>query len=75
MEVASRSNSRWKLNDKALMWLHYGVRLVWVVYPDTRNVAVYRADHRTLTLSDEDIFNGLDVLPGFTCVVSEIFDS
>ena len=75
VEVASPSNSHWELNDKALMWLHYGVRLVWVVYPDTRNVTVYRANHRALTLSDEDALDGLDVLPGFTCVVSEIFDT
>ena len=75
VEVASPSNSHWELNDKALMWLHYGVRLVWVVYPDTRNVAVYRADHRTLALSDEDALDGLDVLPGFSCAVSEVFDT
>ena len=75
VEVTSPSNTRWEVNDKALMWLHYGVRLVWVAHPDTRTVEVHREGHRVLSLSDEDTLDGLDVLPGFSCAVSEIFDT
>ena len=31
VEVVSPSNSRQEVNDKALMWLRYGVGLVWVL--------------------------------------------
>ena len=53
-EVGSPSDSRPGLNDKALMWLHSRVRLVWVVHPDTRTVDVHREGHRVSSLSDED---------------------
>ena len=56
------------------MWLHYGVRLVWVVRPNTRTVDVHHTGQRVLTLSDEDTLGGLDVLPDFTLAVNEIFD-
>ena len=73
VEVASPSNSHWELNDKALMWLRYGVRLVWVVHPDTRSVDMHREGERVRTLVDDDTLGGGDVLPGFTCSVNDIF--
>ncbi len=74
VEIWSPDDGRWSLNDKALMWLSYGVRLVWVVYPDRRMVDVYRRNRRAARLSDADTLNGLDVLPGFTCQVRTVFD-
>ncbi len=38
VEVASPNDSRSEVTDKELMWLRYGVRLVWVVHPDNRTV-------------------------------------
>ena len=75
VEVVSSNDSRREVNDKALMWLRYGVRLVWVVHPDTRAVDVHRDGHPVLTLTENDTLNGLDLLPGFTCAVSSIFDA
>ncbi len=74
VEVRSPSDSRRAVNDKALMWLRYGVRLVWAVYPDTRTVEVHREGHKVIVLTEADTLDGLDVLPDFTCAVSEIFD-
>ena len=74
VEVASPSDSLREVNDKALMWLSYGVRLVWVVNPDSRSVDVYRAGRAASTLTENDSLEGLDALPGFTCAVSEVFD-
>ena len=73
VEIVSPSDSRREVHDKALMWLSHGVRLVWVVHPETRTVDVYRVDGDTATLSETDILDGLDVLPGFTCEVSAVF--
>lgn len=61
------------MNDKALMWLRYGVRLVWVVRPDERRVDVHRDGHPVVTLTASDALDGLDALPGFSCPVREIF--
>ena len=73
VEVASPSDSRREVNDKARMWLSHGVRLVWVVHPDTRTVDVHRTDDRVSTLGEDDALDGMDVLPGFSCPVSTVF--
>ena len=75
VEVVSPSNSRQEVNDKALMWLRYGVRLVLAVHPDTRTVEAHREGHRVLTFTENDTLDGMDILPGFTCAVRDIFDS
>ena len=78
VEITSPGDSRREINDKALMWLSFGVRLVWVVHPERRTVDVHRANHAVETLSDADAdadaLGGLDVLPGFTCQVRAVFD-
>ena len=42
VEVASFSETRRELNVEALMWLRYGVRLVWVAEPETHIVEVHK---------------------------------
>ncbi len=73
VEVASPSDSRREVHDKAHMWLNHGVRLVWVVQPESRTVDVYRLDEEIATLGEQDALDGLDVLPGFTCDLSAVF--
>ena len=74
VEVVSPGDSAREVMDKALMWLSYGTRLVWAVNPGSRTVDVYRPGERTVTLGADDALDGLDVLPGFTCTVRDIFD-
>ena len=73
VEVASPTDSRREVHDKAHMWMSHGVRLVWVVHPETRTVDVYQPDEAIATLGEQDALDGLDVLPGFTCEVSAVF--
>ena len=73
VEIESPTDTRRSLNDKALMWLRYGVRLVWVVHPDTHTVDVHREGAPVATLTVNDALDGTDVLPEFSCPVSEVF--
>ena len=75
VEVVSPGDSMREVNDKALMWLSYGVHLVWVVYPSTRAVDVYRRGRPASRLTADDTLDGLDALPGFTCTVRDVFDT
>ena len=75
VEVASPSDSVREVNDKARMWLSYGTRLVWVLHPNRRSVDVHTPGGDVNTLTNEDNLNGGDVLPGFECSLSDIFDS
>lgn len=72
--VVSHTDYPPSVNDKARMWLNYGVSLVWVVNPVTRTVEIHPADGYVATLSEGDALDGGDVLPGFTCPVRDIFD-
>ena len=75
VEIVSPNDSQREINDKAQMWLSYGVELVWVVQPNTYTVDVYRPGRAVVTLDEQDTLDGLDVLPGFTCAVRDIFDT
>ena len=54
-------------------YLRAGVRVVWVVNPQTRVVRVHRADGTSAWLTEGDELSGDDVLPGFHCRVSALF--
>jgi Uma2 family endonuclease len=75
VEVASPSQSRRALADKARLWLAFGARLVWVVWPVRRQVDIWRAGQSepVKTLGVGDTLDGEDVVPGFTYPVASMF--
>ena len=73
VEVASPSETRAAVQEKAAMWLSFGVVLVWVAHPDDRTVDVYRPDSPVVTLTENDNLIGEPVLPGFTLPVRQVF--
>ena len=50
-----------------------GVKLIWVISPETRTVLVRRANGTCEELGETGTLSGEDVLPGFTCAVAELF--
>jgi len=50
-----------------------GVRLIWVVNPETKAVRVHRADGTVTVLREKDELDGEDVVPGFRCRVADLF--
>ena len=74
VEIASPSDSANAVTDKARMWVGAGVRLVWVIWPETRMIDVHRPAEQTVTLRETDTLTGSDVLPQFTCPVKDIFE-
>ena len=75
VEVASPSNTRRDrlLSDKAQMWLDFGAREVWVLNPENTSVARYRAGQPTVTLCEDDVLDGEELLPGFSVPVWQLF--
>ena len=73
VKIVSPTDRLAAVNDKALMWLRYGVRLVWVVRPEERLIDVHRDGHPVSTLGESESLDGQDVLPGFSCPVHEVF--
>ena len=74
VEITSPGSTSAEAYDKARMWLSHGVSIVWEVDPSTRTINVHRPNLDVVTLTDNDVLDGGDVLPGFSCLVSELFD-
>ena len=57
------------------MWVDAGVRLVWVLWPETKMIEIHRPGESVVTLRENDALTGMDIIPQFTCPVRDIFDT
>ena len=73
VEVVSPSDNANGVIDKVEDYLSNGFPLVWVIYPTTRSVAIFRAGGGTAYLHENDEITGEAALPSFRCKVGEFF--
>jgi Uma2 family endonuclease len=73
VEIVSPSNTADEINKKAQLFFKAGTRLLWVVYPRTETIHVYRTASEIIILDIDDTLDGGNVLPGFAVPVKEIF--
>ena len=73
IEVVSPNDLAYEVEEKIEEYLEAGVKLMWVVYPNTQRVLVFRLQGPTTRLGTDDDLSGDDVIPGFTCRVAELF--
>ena len=71
-EIVSPSDSEEDVDNKALMWLHFGVRMALVIDPEAGTIKVRQSDLPTVVLTMDDTLEGGEALPGFSCPVREI---
>lgn len=65
VEIVSPANRRAALREKLEDYFAAGVRVVWVVDPRAKGVAVQHAGGRPRIFAGTDALTGDDVLPGF----------
>lgn len=75
VEVASQSQFRPEMAAKARDWLTAGVRLVWVVWPKTKQVDVWLPGNQqpAQSLKIGEALDGLQVIPGFSYALADLF--
>lgn len=73
VEVVSPNDEFSQVSTKVHEYLDAGVQLVWVVDPVGEEVLVYRADDTRAILTRKDYLGGDDVVPGFRCLVADLF--
>jgi Uma2 family endonuclease len=73
VEVVSPNDLATDVAEKVQEYLANGFGLVWVVYPDSRTVVVYRPDGSANLLRAGDEITAGAALPGFRCKVGEFF--
>jgi Uma2 family endonuclease len=73
IEVLSESNTRREMARKLGEYFEAGVRLVWLVDPKTRTVAVHAPGIASVVLDASETLDGGAVLPGFALPLAELF--
>ncbi len=73
IEVVSPNNTSEEMMEKTNLYLENGSRLVWIIYPQTRVISVFRQNNVISLLRENDTLDGEDVLPNFRLSVAELF--
>jgi Uma2 family endonuclease len=73
VEIQSPWDRESRLHEKAEDYFLSGARLLWVVDPEDKTIRVYRSPSAPSLLTENDVLDGEDVLPGFRLPLSELF--
>ena len=73
VEVRSPNDSQRHMAERAMMWLSHGVRMALVADPGSTTLTVYRPGEPPQMLGELDVFDGGDVLSGFSEPVWRFF--
>jgi Uma2 family endonuclease len=73
IEVVSPNDLAYEVDEKVEEYLQAGVRLVWVVNPETRIVEVHRPDGSVTKLREHETLSGEDVIADFSCAIRDLF--
>lgn len=73
VEVVSPNDRYTDVDEKVAEWLEHGTRMVLVVNPRRKSVAVHRPGQPTRTLTLDDAIDGEDVVPGWRLPLQELF--
>jgi Uma2 family endonuclease len=73
IEVLSEGNTAREMARKVSEYFAAGCRLVWLVDPRTRTVAVYTSVAKPIVVTEKQTLAGGDVLPGFRLPLRKSF--
>jgi Uma2 family endonuclease len=73
-ETLSPSDTAREVDEKVVMWLRAGVRVVLTLDPASKSAKVHRSQNDTLSLGNADEPDLVDVVPALRCRVLDIFD-
>jgi len=73
VEILSPGDRWSEIEGKVADYLAGGARRVWLVDPRERRVIVRYANRPSRVLTDRDILDGEDVVPGFALPLAELF--
>jgi Uma2 family endonuclease len=74
IEVVSPHDSAEEVDIKRVEYLNAGVKLLWIIYPETRSVHIFSLNGAPTVLGLHDELDGEEVVPGFRCLVSTLFE-
>lgn len=73
VEVVSPGDSLAEADLKANLWLTTGAELVLLLFPETRKVHALRREQDVVVLTESEVLDASDVVPGWRADVGEFF--
>ena len=73
VEVMSPGDSYTEVEKKAGEYLNAGSRAVWIVDPGRQTISIHQSLTDITILPEKETLEGGDIVPGFGCLVAEIF--
>lgn len=76
IEIASLSDTHPEMTAKIGDYLQAGVALIWVLWPTSRTIEIWRTampSQPTTILQESDLLDGEAIVPGFQCPVRDLF--
>ena len=73
VELLSPTDNLVEAQQKMQEYMDCGVKLGWLISPDSREVEIYRNSRDKEVLSNSNSVSGEDILPGLTVDLTEIF--
>lgn len=74
VEIYSPSDNVRQLMRKVKQYFAAGTHIVWIVYPETREVQILEATGTDRLLKNADPVEAPELLPGFSVPISEFFE-
>jgi len=75
VEVLSPDDRVSRVEEKVAEWLEAGTLLVWTISPKLRAITVYRSRTDIKVLTENEMLDGVDVIPGFQYPIARLFSS
>ena len=75
VEIVSPTNLAEEIDNKISDYFRTGVRLVWVVYPDSGRVYVYQSPTQVTVSERTGTLDGGEVLPGFRLPIEQVYEA
>jgi len=75
VEIISPTERPGKIRKKLREYIQHGVKQVWHVYPDSREIVAHFPDETSKTYRPGDTLPGGDLLPGFSLDVAAVFEA
>ncbi|MCA9018172.1 MAG: Uma2 family endonuclease [Planctomycetaceae bacterium] len=73
IEVASTNSRRKLMQDHVSEYVNWGVELIWVIDPKSREVLEYQPGRGSQVIDASGKIHGGDILPDFTMKVKDLF--
>ncbi|PSF38352.1 hypothetical protein C7H19_04995 [Aphanothece hegewaldii CCALA 016] len=73
VEVLSPSNTVEEIHNKIIEYFDNDTKLVWVINPEEEYVLIYHSPKPDRFLTNQDMLDGEDIIPGFQMAVAELF--